>query len=58
MNLPSIIRIGAESPESFDVYLQPSFSVPRSFDSTARISAVVASTRVVCDGLETESATT
>jgi hypothetical protein len=40
MNLPSIIRIGAESPESFDVYLQPSFSVPRSYDSTARISAV------------------
>jgi hypothetical protein len=40
MNLPSIIRIGAESAPSFDVYLQPSFSVPRSYNSTARISSV------------------
>jgi len=40
MNLPSIIRIGAATAPSFDVYLQPSFSVPRSYDSTARISSV------------------
>jgi hypothetical protein len=37
MNLPSIMRIGGDS---FDVYLQPSFSVPREYNSLARISAV------------------
>ena len=40
MNLPSIVRIGADTSATFDVYLQPSFSVPRAYDSRARISAV------------------
>jgi hypothetical protein len=37
MNLPSIMRIGGNQ---FDVYIQPSFSVPREYDSAARISSV------------------
>jgi hypothetical protein len=37
MNLPSIMRIGGAS---FDVYVQPSFSVPRRYDSLARIAGV------------------
>jgi hypothetical protein len=37
MNLPSIMRIGGDS---FDVFVQPSFSVPREYNSVARISAV------------------
>src|SRR3712207_2777669 len=31
MNLPSIVRIGADTSATFDVYLQPSFSVPRAY---------------------------
>jgi hypothetical protein len=40
MNLPSIVRIGSKGDGTFDVFLQPSFSVPRAYDSLARISAV------------------
>ncbi len=40
LNLPSIVRIGSIDDGTFDVFLQPSFSVPRAYDSLARISAV------------------
>jgi hypothetical protein len=37
MDLPAIVRIGGDF---FDVYVQPSFHVPREYGSLARISAV------------------
>ncbi len=40
MNLPSIVRIGSIGDGTFDVFVQPNISVPRAYDSLARISAV------------------